>query len=108
MFARLDAMGERMRDGLNDIFRAAGHKAQATGDGSLFQIVPTDRPLTNYRDVPQDPAAFGWLDRLHRELLCSGVIISHRGLSCVSSPMGEAEVDEVLGAFERAVAGLWG
>ena len=85
-----------------------GADAQASGDGSLFQIVPTDRPLTNYRDVPQDAAAFDWLDRLHRGLLCSGVIISHRGLSCVSSPMGEAEVDEVLGAFERAVAGLQG
>ena len=108
MHSWLDVMGRRMRDGLNEIFRAAGQKAQASGDGSLFQIVPTDRPLTNYRDVPQDAAAFDWLDRLHRGLLCSGVIISHRGLSCVSSPMGEAEVDEVLGAFERAVAGLQG
>ena len=107
-YARLDATGRRMRDGLNEIFRMAGQKAQASGDGSLIQIVPTDRPLTNYRDVPQDAAAFDWLDRLHRELLCSGVIISHRGLSCVSSPMGEAEVDEVLGAFERAVAGMQG
>ncbi|MFN0160701.1 MAG: aspartate aminotransferase family protein [Burkholderiales bacterium] len=104
MHARLDALGERMRTGLNAIFRAAGQAAQATGDGSLFQIVPTDRPLTNYRDVPQDAAAFAWLDRLHLELLCCGVIISNRGLSCLSSPMGEAEVDQVLGAFERAVA----
>ncbi|MFN0316172.1 MAG: aspartate aminotransferase family protein, partial [Burkholderiales bacterium] len=106
MHARLDTMGKRMRDGLNLIFRAAGHNAQASGDGSLFQIVPTDRPLTNYRDVPQDAAAYDWLDRLHRGLLCNGVIVSHRGLSCVSSPMGEAEVDEVLAAFERAVAEL--
>ena len=106
MHARLDAMGARMRTGLNQIFRAARQSAQASGDGSLFQIVPTDRPLTNYRDVPQDAAAFDWLDRLHRGLLCNGVIVSHRGLSCVSSPMGEAEVDEVLGAFERVVAGM--
>ncbi len=106
MHARLDARGQRMRDGLNQIFRAAGQKAQASGDGSLFQIVPSDRPLSNYRDVPQDAAAFDWLDRLHRALLCSGVIISHRGLSCVSSVMGEAEVDEVLVAFEQAVADL--
>ena len=106
MHARLDAMGQRMRDGLNQIFRAAGQKAQASGDGSLFQIVPSERPLSNYRDVPQDAAAFDWLDQLHRALLCSGVIISHRGLSCVSSAMGEAEVDEVLAAFERAVGGV--
>lgn len=103
---RLDACGRRMRDGLNAIFRAAGQNAQATGDGSLFQIVPTNRPLANYRDVPQDAAAYDWLDRLHQGLLCTGVIISHRGLSCGSSAMGEAEVDEVLGAFERVVATL--
>lgn len=105
MHARLDAMGQRMRDGLNRIFRATGQQAQASGDGSLFQIVPTDRPLTNYRDVPQDAKAFAWLDQLHLGLLKSGVIISHRGLSCVSSPMGEAEVDAVLAAFERVLSG---
>jgi glutamate-1-semialdehyde 2,1-aminomutase len=106
MHVRLDAMGQRMREGLNRIFRAAQQQAQASGDGSLFQIVPTDRPLTNYRDVPQDAKAFAWLDRLHLGLLQNGVIISHRGLGCVSSPMGEAEVDDVLAAFERVLAGM--
>jgi glutamate-1-semialdehyde aminotransferase len=45
---------------------------------------------------------------LHRALLGTGVIISHRGLSCLSTAMDEAVVDECLDAFERAVAGLRG
>lgn len=102
-YQHLEAMGKRMRDGLNQIFRRAGEKAQAAGDGSLFQIVPTDQTIENYRSVPQDAAAFEWLDRLHRALLAAGVIISHRGLSCVSTAMAEAEVDEVLDAFERVL-----
>ncbi len=105
-FARLDALGRRMRDGINAVFRAAGERAQATGDGSLFQIVPTDRPVENYRSVPRDAAANDWLDRLHRGLLEAGVIVSHRGLSCVSTAMDEAVVDECLQAFERATAAL--
>ncbi|MCZ8107932.1 MAG: aspartate aminotransferase family protein [Burkholderiaceae bacterium] len=105
-YAHLAAMGRRMREGINAVFRAAGLPASATGEGSLFQVVPTDRPIRNYRDVPQDAAAMAWMDRLHRELLCAGVIISSRGLSCVSSAMGPADVDEVLGGFERAVDAL--
>ena len=104
-YQQLEAMGKRMRDGLNQIFRAAGVRAQATGDGSLFQIVPTDRAIENYRSVPQDAAAFEWLDRLHQGLLAAGVIISHRGLSCVSTAMTADDVDQVLNAFERVVSG---
>jgi hypothetical protein len=42
------------------------------------------------------------MDKFHRELLLAGAIISHRGLSCLSSAMTETDVDEVLGAFEMA------
>jgi len=106
VFARLDALGERMREGANRIFRAGGQAAQAVGDGSLFQIVPTDRPIRDYRSVPRDAAANAWMDRLHRGLLQAGVIVSHRGLSCLSTPMRETEVDQCLAALEQAVAGL--
>jgi glutamate-1-semialdehyde 2,1-aminomutase len=106
VYAHLDAMGRRVRDGINAVFRAAGLAASATGEGSLFQVVPTDQPIRNYRDVPQDAPTMAWMDRLHRELLCAGVIISSRGLSCVSSAMGPADVDEVIGGFERAVDAL--
>ncbi len=107
-FARLDALGRRMRDGANAIFRAAGQAAQACGEGSLFQIVPTDRPIENYRSVPRDAAANAWMDRLHRALLAAGVIVAARGLSCLSTPMREADVDECLAALERAVDAMRG
>jgi glutamate-1-semialdehyde 2,1-aminomutase len=105
-FERLDALGERMRAGVNSVFRAWRQCAQASGDGSLFQIVPTDRPIENYRSVPTDAASEAWLSQLHRGLLEAGVIISHRGLSCLSTAMDESVVDECLDAFERAVAGM--
>jgi glutamate-1-semialdehyde 2,1-aminomutase len=103
-FARLDRLGVRLRGGIDTILRAAGKAASAQGDGSLFMVVPTDRPVTDYRSIPRDAAANAWLDRLHRALLREGVIVSHRGLACLSTAMDEAVVDECLAAFERAVA----
>jgi glutamate-1-semialdehyde 2,1-aminomutase len=105
-YARLDALGARMRNGANAILRAAGQAAQVSGDASLFQVVPTDAVLVNYRSIPRDAAASAWLDRLHRGLLVNGLIISHRGLSCVSTAMTEADVDRCLESFEAAIAGL--
>ncbi len=106
VFGRLDSLGERMRSGINAVFQAGRQSAQATGDGSLFQIVPTDQPIENYRSIPTDPLANQWLDQLQSRLLEAGVIISHRGLSCLSTAMDEAVVDECLDAFEQAVSGL--
>ena len=88
------------------MFKAGHQCGQATGDGSLFQVVPTDQPIENYRSLPTDPQANQWLDRLQSRLLEAGVIISHRGLSCLSTAMDEAVVDECLDAFEQAVSRL--
>jgi len=103
-FARLDLLGERMRTGVNAIFQAGQQRAQATGDGSLFKIVPTDQPIENYRSIPTDPSANLWLDQFQSKLLETGVIISHRGLGCLSTAMDELVVDECLDAFEKAVS----
>jgi len=105
-FQHLDTLGKRMRDGMNAVFVRAGLQARAHGDASLFQIVPTDRPVENYRSVPHDAAANAWIARLQRALVLEGVIISTRGLGCLSTAMDNGDVDECLDAFERAVAAL--
>jgi glutamate-1-semialdehyde aminotransferase len=81
-------------------------QARSRGDASLFQIVPSDRPVENYRSVPHDAASNAWIGRLQRALVLEGVIISIRGLGCVSTAMDNGDVDECLDAFERAVASL--
>jgi glutamate-1-semialdehyde 2,1-aminomutase len=105
VYARLDALGQRLRQEGTAIFARAGLPGQLTGDGSLFRILLTDRPVVDYRSsVGSLPAAK--LSQLHRALLDEGAIISNTGLGCLSTPMGEAEVDRFLGALERAVAAL--
>jgi glutamate-1-semialdehyde 2,1-aminomutase len=108
MHEKLESLGKRFRDGTNTVLQTAKQRAQVTGDTSLFQIVPSDHPIVSYRSMPFDAQSNDWLLRLHRALLREGVIISHRGLGCLSSPMDEAVVDELVDAFERAVASLRG
>ncbi|MBB4662005.1 aspartate aminotransferase family protein [Conexibacter arvalis] len=80
---RLNALGEQLRKAL------AEQGWTVTGLGSLARV------------HVDDPAQLWW--RLYRE----GVLIAANGLLCLSTPMDEAVVDHVAGAFER-VAGQVG
>jgi glutamate-1-semialdehyde 2,1-aminomutase len=100
-FDRLEALGARLRGRLADAFRAVGVPGQATGAGSLFRLLFTDRPLRSYRDV--DQRAEARMERLFHALLDAGVLLHTTGLGCLSTPMGDAEIDELTGAVEQAL-----
>lgn len=104
-FARLEDMGARLRKRLNDVFKQGGVPAQVTGDGSLFRLVMTDRPLRNYRDTVE-PEAAARSSRLFMGLLDNGIMVNDNGLACLSTPMGEAELDIIEAALERALQAL--
>jgi glutamate-1-semialdehyde 2,1-aminomutase len=101
-FDRLAALGGQLRARLTDALRAARVPGQVTGDGSLFRVLFTDRPLRSYRDV--DQAAEGRMERLFHALLDAGVLLHPAGLGCLSTPMTEHEVEELAMAFARALA----
>jgi glutamate-1-semialdehyde 2,1-aminomutase len=105
-FARLDALGERLRSRSNVVFAEHGEKAQLTGDGSLFRIVMTDAPITNYRASREGAAQVERLNQLHLNLLDEGFIVSSSGLGCLSTPMGEGEVDAFVDGLKGAVRRL--
>jgi glutamate-1-semialdehyde 2,1-aminomutase len=73
--ARINALGDRLRAGL----AALGHTVH--GRGSLTRVIAADEDA-------------GWW-RLYR----AGVLIGRHGLLCVSTPMDDAVIDEVLERF---------
>jgi glutamate-1-semialdehyde 2,1-aminomutase len=79
---RIDALGDRLREGLRE------RGWSVTGRGSLLQI------------GSQDPTALWW--RLYE----AGVLIAGNGLVCISTPMDEQVIERVLGAFERVGAAV--
>ena len=71
----------------------------------VFRLHPSDRALVDYRSSRHDTAEAARLDRIVRFLLDHGVLISTTGLGCLSTPIGDAEVEgflDVLAAALRA------
>ena len=98
----LEALGRRLRARLTDVLRARGVPGQVTGDGSLFRILLSARPLSGYRDV--DAEAEARMERLFLPFLDAGVLLHTNGLGCLSTPMTEQEVEEIATALDRALS----
>jgi glutamate-1-semialdehyde 2,1-aminomutase len=105
-YAHLDRIGARLRNESNALLKKMGEKAQLTGDGSLFRILMTDDPITEYRSSIRHAASASRAARLHLNLLDEGIVVGKEGLACLSTPMGDAEVDTFVAALERAVIRL--
>jgi glutamate-1-semialdehyde 2,1-aminomutase len=104
--ARVNALGDRLRDGLQGAADDAGLPAHITGMGSLGQVhvgQPPSAPITSYRSAVRGSRPLAHL--VHLGLLNEGVFIAPRGMFAVSTPMTAADVDAVVAAF-REVARL--
>lgn len=106
VYARLDLLGERLRTRANAVFAEHGEAAQLSGDGSVFRILMTDKPIVDYRDSIEGATQSARLSQLHLNLLDEGFIVSNSGLGCLSTPMSEAEVDQFVAGLSRAVERL--
>lgn len=108
---RLNALGEKTRKDLNEAFKIAGVPGRVTGEGSLFVPHLSDEPLGDYRSTYRAHAARAAerADALFRHLLDEGIYTAIIGLCCLSTPMGEAEIERLaeatLGALRKIGAG---
>ena len=101
---RINALGDRLRDGFQAAFTATGLPGRATGHGSLVQTHLADSEVRNYRDAARAPA---WYRRVtHLALLTHGVFSGWRTSFNVSTAMGKAEVDEAIAVFRAVLEDL--
>ena len=104
---RINGLGERLGAGINELFDALGIRAHCLGYGSLQQIQWTDAPMVTLKDAARAGDDIGALRKLlHLELLNRGVYTSNRGMFCISTPMGSAEIDLALAALAAALGTL--
>ena len=89
--ARINALGDRLRDGLNRVFREADVGAKAQGVGSMIAIAPITDPI---------------IARIHRELLNRGVLMMPRGAFVISTPMTEADIDRTIAAVADSISSV--
>jgi glutamate-1-semialdehyde 2,1-aminomutase len=100
-FAKLDALGKRLRAGATEVLQQRGITGQMMGVGSLFNIHFTAADIHDYRSfMTGDPAR---LARLFVALLNEGIYLSPRGMGALSTAMGEDEIDAFVAALDRAL-----
>jgi len=102
VYAELDRRGERTREGLRALFAEHEMAAQVTGVSSLMQVHFTPDPVRDHRGVMRsDP-------RQRKEFvmgLCNhGVLLNSRGMAALSTPVGDAEIDEFLEAVDAVLS----
>jgi glutamate-1-semialdehyde 2,1-aminomutase len=98
-YARLADLGAKLRASLDDCFARSGVPGRVTGLGSLFRLHPLDRELSDYRSTRTTPEEAERLVRLVRRLMEHGVLLSVTGLGCLSTPMGDAELEGLVETF---------
>ena len=94
----INQRGDALRERLNAAIRARGRAMQVTGRGSVMGVHFADRPLREPADVPGDGLRLGHL--MHLDMLSRDQYTARwRGIA-LSLPMGEAEIDGLVVAFE--------
>jgi glutamate-1-semialdehyde 2,1-aminomutase len=86
----LNARGDRLRECMNAVFRQRGVAMQMLGQGSLNVIHFHGRPVRRPGDVANDPAVQALF---HLEMLNRGIYLARRGLSALSLPLEDADID---------------
>ncbi|HZO24975.1 MAG TPA: aspartate aminotransferase family protein [Chloroflexota bacterium] len=96
--ARLERLGDDLRQRANWALDESGLAFKVTGQGSLFRIMPK-RSGSEFRSSVPDARQQVQRRELHLRLLGQGVLTSPTGLGCLSTVMGDGEVAEMVEAI---------
>ena len=104
---RINGLGDRLRGDLNRAFADAGIRGTATGLGSILGLHLRTGEIRHARDTLRGIAESGRsMQLLHLGLLRRGLFMAPRGMLCISTAMGEPEIDTAAAAFADALVEL--
>ena len=86
---------------LEEVYLRYGVPMQTLGWGSIFNIVLTNRPVKNYRDMHQDNQALR--KALDYELLRLGIYVKPLNRYSMSTAHVEADIERTVEAHESAL-----
>jgi len=102
-YARLHGLGRALRDGLADLVGRSGLPAQVIGETTVFDVVFTDQPVTDYRALLTADGAL--LKAFNAACVTHGVLKGQQKLY-VSLAHTDEDVAQTLEVFEAALAAL--
>ena len=101
VYQHLDDLGERLHEGLVQVFRASGVPCQVVSQGSIVTAHLSDRPVRDYRSAARADSSLA--RRIALALGLRGYYVTW-GLSlALSAPMGTEHVDGLLEALEEVI-----
>ncbi|WP_374571306.1 aspartate aminotransferase family protein [Phenylobacterium sp.] len=105
-FARLERLGDQLRDGLRGILKELSMPGQAPGQGSLLALLLHDRPVSDYRSFVETMTTTGAAREMaafHRAMVNRGVLPVFPAAFILSTAMSEAVVDRILTAARESL-----
>jgi glutamate-1-semialdehyde 2,1-aminomutase len=106
-YIRLAELGDTLRANLSEMLKQRGVQHQVTGRGSMFCLLLSDRRPIDFRELIECRESGPELTGLDREMLSRGVLLGSRGLfGVLSTPMGEAEIDQFIDALDQSLKAL--
>lgn len=103
-FARLETLGSNLRKRLENAISRAQAPLSITGAASLFRVHPKPTPPREFRDAYCDPAQARISKEMSRFFTGHGIILPSGAAACLSTAMGEPEIDAIATAFEAFLA----
>lgn len=103
-FARLERLGNALRNRLEDAVARANAPFSVTGAASLFRIHPKRRPPREFREAHWNAAEAKIMKEMTRSFAGHGIVLPLGAAACLATTMGEVEVDAVAGALEAFLA----
>ena len=105
-YQRLYAIGQQVRQGLQEVCREEGIAVQSCGEDPIFDVVFSDRPVRNYRDGLAGDT--GMMSRFNAGLLARGVLKSWPQKFYPSLAHTNEDIERTLTAFKAVVPTLLG
>lgn len=100
-FADLESLGDKLRARLMHAIEERQLAFSVTGAASLFRIHPKRRPPRDFREAFWSPSEAAVMKELTRFFAAQGIILPNAATACLSTPMGEAEIELIGQVFEQ-------
>ena len=104
-FDELNALGERARVALTEVFEELGIPGQVTGVGSLFKLHLHDAPIRTLQDAFPS-SGIPSVDHLRLALINEGYFMGTGCLGCLSTATTEAHVEGLCNAVRRVLPAI--
>jgi len=104
VYARLNRLGGEAARGLRIVFEESHMKAKVTQIASLFAVHFTGREVYDYRSATSEDPEVKY--KFFLRLLMNGVMLTPRGIGCISTPMTRLEVETLHRCASEAAGDL--